>query len=299
MEERTPKKAPLTGVAAEYQKIEQEYRRSVAIVEARPVLHRVIFGLWALADVLLLSVFAGGVVWYAANGMFVDERREEALFVNAGATRSWAGSEQPTALTVGRVYTLPGNAAGTRFDAVAEISHTAAPWVAEFTYQFTWSGGQSPEFKGFALPGVPFYATALGIDGARSVNPEVQIRNIVWQRLDARFAPQPEQWLVDRQNFVTAEAVTTDVVRLESGTVSQTTFNLTNRTPYSYYQPEFVVMVRRAGAPVAVTLAQVPHFLAGETRVVTLGWLTQLVAPLQVDVFPRIPFHEPDAYEQR
>lgn len=299
MEERTPKKVPLTGVAAEYQKIEQEYRRNVAIVEARPLLHRVVFGVWALFDVVLLGVFAVGVVWYLANGMFVDERREEELFANAAGTRAWSLAEQPTALTVGKVYALTGNAAGTRFDVVAEISHDALPWVAEFTYQFTWPGGQSPELPGFALPGVPFYATGLGLDGTRSMNPEVQIRNLSWRRMDARLAPQPDVWLRDRVGFEVTDAVTTDAVRLDEGTVSQTTFQLTNRTTYSYYRPEFVVLVRRAGVPVGVTLAQVPHFLAGETRVVTLGWLTQLVAPVDIDVFSRIPFHEVDAYEQR
>jgi hypothetical protein len=296
MEEQRSKKSPLVGVAAEYQKIEQEYRRSIALVEARPLFERVLVGAWVAVDVLLALVFFGGILWYLANGMFVEQARATAIFMNANDGQGRGLEHQPASLRVEKPYVMAANSGGTRFDVVAGITNEAERWVAEFKYQFTWSGGESPEYSGFALPGVTFYATALGMETGRPGGAELQVRNIEWRKLDGRVAPDAEAWITEREGFEVQDEVTTEVVALDAGKVSQTSFILANKSSYSYQNPEFVVMIRRAGAPVAVTVVQVPQFEAASTRPVSIGWLTQLPAPVQVDVWPRIPFHDVTAY---
>ena len=67
-------KEPVDPTVSELNEIDQEFKRDVQITQARPLIIKAFFWIWAGFDVLLIVVALIGIGLYLVNGSFIDRR---------------------------------------------------------------------------------------------------------------------------------------------------------------------------------------------------------------------------------
>ncbi len=281
---------------AELQKIEREFQRDVTITTARPkVVH---FGLfvWLLVDVALVVFFFVTVVLYLVSGAFADQRLMATLDNNVAALHDAARARSADPLLVGDARVLTNDVGA--YDVFAVVENPNTEWYATFTYQFGDDVMAAP-VSATVMPGEEKYILALNVvRGNKPSGVSVLVEDVVWHRVDRHAVANTAEFLVDHSNFVVSEDVYDDSITINKTKVGDSTFTLTNNTPYSYYNPSFIVLLNHGGGVIAVNQVAVPQFLAGESRTVTVHWFGNAPGAGTVEVLPIINYFDEDEYAE-
>lgn len=275
------------------QKIEQDYRRNVAIVEARPKLEQGLLFAWLLVDVALIAYFIVSVVLYLVAGSFTEVRSMATIAQNAGDLRDASLARAADPLVLGDVRVLVRDAGS--YDVYATVENANNEWYVTFDYSFT-DVDAAPQ-RATVMPGETAYVLALGIEAAaRPSGAQLKIEHEVWTRVDRHTVPDTAEFLVAHSNFALSEAAYAVDVALEKDTVGRSVFTLTNNTAYSYYDPEFVVLLKRGGTVVGVNTVTVPKLKAGESREVSVHWFGTAPTSASVEAVPSINYFDEETY---
>lgn len=282
---------PNDFLSPELQAIEREHRRDVRMVTARPFFVRVIFGLLVMIDLTMLLFFSVVIIGYLIQGSFNDVRAVALLDQNTQAIHAFATQNAEKKLSIGTAKVLQGTA--TSYDFYALVKNPYPDWYATFTMTFAGNGVTERQEKGFVLPGEEKYLISFGnVAKSRPSSVRVQLRDVVWQRVDRHFAPNVQEWMNEHDNFtVTNVAYVTDI-GLINGSIGRTSFTLANTTPYSYWTPQFTVILERAGAVIGLAQATVSAFASGEKREVEVRWYGEQAMNASVTVVPNIHYFD-------
>ncbi|MFA5946200.1 MAG: hypothetical protein WC802_04810 [Patescibacteria group bacterium] len=292
MEEK--KKIVKTPLEQEYQAIESQYRRDVAILENVPKVERVAFGLWAVIDIALLVVFVIGAPLYIVSGNFVDVRSTAGLVRNAVTTHSLSLAQAPASLTLGSAKTLTG--APGAYDFLADASNPNANWYVTFSYSFSFDGGGTEKMPGFLNPSESRPLAQLGIkNDAVPRNARLVIENLAWHRVDRHAVPEITRWLAEHDAFPIS-AVSTSSIALDHGALGETNFTVANKTAYSYWDPRFLILLERGGSAVSVSEVTLSQFLSDESRPVSVRWFQTIPTGATVRVVPVLNLFDPAVY---
>lgn len=289
-----PHTMPTNGTRPEMQKIEQDYRRNVAIVEARPKLEQVAIFAWLLLDVALIVYFFFTVVLYLVSGAFAETRSVASIGANAGVSHDAAASRVAQPLLTGDAAVLTRDTGA--YDIYATVENVNTDWYAEVTYAFQDGDAVTDEASAVILPGETHYLTSLNYAAAtRPSGMELVVKDVHWVRVDRHVIEDVAAFLVDHGNIVADSTYAADVT-YENDVVGRSELTLTNATPYAYYAPEFVVLLKRGGTIVGINTVTVPRFEAGSTRDVDVHWFGSIPTSSTVEVIPAINYFDEDAY---
>jgi hypothetical protein len=291
-EKKTEVKSPLQG---EYQAIDSQYRRDVALLDARPWFERIGLVLWGMVDAILLIVFVIAVPTYIVSGSFTDVRSAARVVSNAAQTHALSLAQAPESLTLGSARALTGETGTTDF--LADATNPNAEWYVTFSYSFAYDGGETDRLEGFlnpheSRPLATLHVTTSGL--AR--NPRLILEDFAWHRVDRHAISDTEAFLETHIDFPVSNMVTTNDIVLEHGSVGRTDFTVLNHTPYSYWAPEFLITLTRGGVPVAVTEATLSQFVSGESRPVSVRWFQPIPEGATVKVTPVLNYFDPTVY---
>ena len=286
---------PLNGLQQDYATIESDYRRKVALTGARPAVERAFYGAWFAVDAVLLLFFAATVLWYAANGMFVDERMASGIGYNMASMQAKLHGNAPAPIIMGTVDALASGTGG-KYDVFIALENPNDRHGVEIRYKFLYDGGETDEATTFVNPGSKKTLVALGAASERPRNPHLEIVKEEWVILDPHDVPSVGAWLDERNNFPLADVAYAHDLTFAEGTVSRSSFTITNETPYSYWNPTFLVKLLRGSNVISLTTVTLPEFESGETRAVDVRWYGDLPSTATVAVEPDIAFFDPDEY---
>ncbi len=289
MAEEAKNTAPVNPLSREYQQIEQQYRRDVTLVGARPLLSNLAFLLWLLVDAAMIGFFAYVVVGYVVSDSFTDKRSEAALANNVSSIHATTLATTPQNLLLSSARKISNNA--TTEDVGADVENPNKDWYATFTYSFSSAG---TPIDGFINPLEK--RTLLGLALPLAASPEFSLSNLTWHRVDRHSVPDTASWLALRNSFAVSGIVYSNDIDPTAAQLGRTDFTLTNSSAYSYWSPKFIVMLQTGTNPVAVTEITVPRFLAGEARQINVRWVDKIPTSATMVVVPEINYFDSSIY---
>lgn len=282
-------------LSPELQAIEREHQRDVRIVEARPKLMRLGFALAVIADVAMVAFFAFVIIGYVVSDSFAELRSAGGFDDNIAAMHAIAKGSDAQQLVLGSAKVLQGTA--TSYDFYATVKNTNTDWYATFTYSFSAGSTTSRTEDGFVMPGENKYLLSLGTRAEnRPSSPSITLENIVWHRINHHDAPDVAVWLAEHGSFLLTTPTYAADIALANEKIGRTTFTVTNASPYSYWAPQFNVILERAGAVVGVSRATLSQFIAGEVRNAEVRWYGEIPLTATATVAPNVNFFDESSY---
>lgn len=279
---------------AEVQQIEREYQRDVTITKARPLIANAAVLFWLLLDVGLVLFFLLTVVMYIVSGSFADQRLLGTLDNNVASLHESAAARAADPLLVGDPRVLTRDTGS--YDVYAVIENPNTEWYATFTYTFS-DGISAEPMKGAIMPSAQQYVLALNVElASRPSGATVSVDDVVWHRVDRHDVENTAEYLVDHSNFTVSDSAYDDSITIDSTKVGVSTFTITNNTPYSYYNPTFIVLLKQSGSVVGVNTVTVPQFASGTAREVDTRWFGSVPSTGSVEVLPSINYFDEDEY---
>lgn len=287
--------ADRSKINAELKAIDSRYRREVAVVNARPKLELAVLVLWAVVDLVLILTFVFGVVFYISSGSFKDARQSLSLIQNVSSIHAGNSRTAPQSLEIKEAKSASLTTG--KYDFFANLSNPNPDWYATFDYAFMFDGGQTAIQSDFINPNAD--RTIVSLNAALERRPSTSrlvISNLVWHRIDAHVIPDVETFLSDRSNITVEQANYVNDLTIGTEAVARSQITLSNRTPYSYWAPEFLVKLMRGSTVVSLTKITVPEFRAGEIRLVDVRWFGAAPPSGTIVIEPMIPYFSSDVY---
>ena len=282
-------------LSPELQAIEREHQRGIRIIEARPMLQRFGFLFITVVDIAMFAFFAFFIIGYIVSDSFTELRSSAAFSRNIAAMHSIAKGSIAQPLSIGAAKVVQGTS--TSYDFYTTIKNTNAAWFATFSYSFTAGNLASRTEEGFVMPGENKYIVSLGAKAdSRPSSPTFTINNLVWHRVDHHVAPDVSTWLAQHGNFLITTPTYAADLAFGTNKIGRTTFGITNASAYSYWAPQFTVVLERAGAVVGVSQATLSQFVAGEIRTPEVRWYGELPLNATASVTPDVNFFDEESY---
>jgi hypothetical protein len=275
--------------------VEREYRQKITVVTARPRLVEAAFLAWGAVIATCAVFFLASVGWYGVNGLFEDNAYKNALLQNSDVSHARLQAAAPEYILVGNVEVV-ATGSGTNYDLYVEVENPNTRHAAEFTYSFTYDGGETKEREGFLNPGETAYIVAARGSGSRPKSPAFNISEISWVYISPHDIANVAAWYAEHSAFTVADVVFARDITYTEATVSRTTFTVTNHTAYSYWEPSFIVRVLRGSSLLGIATITSAQFTAGEERTIDMRWFGDLPQTATVTVSPHIPYFNEDAY---
>lgn len=290
-----PEKPYLDALTQDIQGVEQEYRKKVTVVTARPRIVQAVFVAWGALVAIMVLFFLGTVGWYGVQGMFEDNAYENTLLRNSVLTQSRLAAAAPQSLVLGSVQSVPTGSGG-MYDMYVEIENPNARHAIEFSYSFSHAEGETDTKKSFLNPGETAYILAPRATTGKPKNATFSLSDISWIYLSPHDIENVNAWYAEHAAFSVSDVVFAGDIAYADATVSRSTFLVANHTPYAYWEPSFTVRILRGSILLGMAEITATRFEAGEERIIDLRWFGELPQTATVSVTPRIPFFNEDAY---
>lgn len=264
------------------------YRLSLWWVEHRDGLRKTGLWLFVIAEALL----AVWVVWMFASVYVIGPTQERPHFdflVNGGQqdlrAYSSAQAAEPLESEPVSVFSLGEG----RYDLFTFVVNPNKDWYATFTYRFVSSDIRSGAQRVSILPDEEKPLAAFAIEATSPPRGgELEISDVVWHRIDAHVIQDIESWKEERLALAISEAVLTQEDVLENKPLTRTTFRVENKTGFSYYDPQFFLLLKRGGRVVGVNQTILDSLDAGEQKEVVVNWFGAVASAAQVEIIPQI-----------
>lgn len=277
-------------------KFEKQYQRSIWLIEHRRLLHFVGWGIGITFDLVLL-VFS---IWTFFD-VFILRQEIERTYVESVVVSgqkdlrafSLAQTAQPLVVTPVSVFSLGKNV----YDFYTSISNPNEEWYATFTYKFSFEGEEGNIQQGFILPQEEKPLFFLGSTyQTRPTQVSVHIENIHWHRLNHHEVDDYKTWYQERLSFLIQEVNFSLEETINGQTVGQIHFSVSNPTAFSFWEPEFSILLLRGNSVAGVTTTRIEELISGQTRLVDIHWLGTLPAVSRVQVIPAINILDPAVF---
>lgn len=254
------------------------------------------FSYWYITHKLLLRkifiislAIAGFLIWFyviwqlAFFGVYyqIEKYATNNLIFKDNANLLVISSLSPIALSVSSLMILPGESGLN--DYLSEVANNNRNWLATFDYQFI-DGGKTYTQKGFVLPLEKKFLMDLSVPGNIS---QLKLTNLKWQRVANPPAVYESRYKfkVDNEDFIASQ---------DSGQPSRLVFDLTNDSPFNYWQVGVQTFLYSGGNLVSVNYLVLEQFKAGEKRPVQLNWTNRLPRITNMEIIPEVNIFDED-----
>ncbi len=206
-----------------------------------------------------------------------------------------AESNKPRDLQVSETRVLRGNQG--MVDFVATIFNPNVQWAVDKLEYYFLNGEDKTELAtAYILPGQEKYLLHFNYP---SSNTGLQVRIIIetvhWQKV-VDFTAQQENAV----NFEITNAAITSIIKPGKETtesVTNVTFDVLNRSAYSFWEPRFVVLLERGDQLIAVAETHLSTLGSNELRKESINLFQTLPASTQLRVVPDINILDPNVFK--
>jgi|SaaInlStandDraft_5_1057022.scaffolds.fasta_scaffold36423_2 hypothetical protein len=286
------------GVLLEEEKeFKRFYKLSLWWVEHRASLRRLGIGLIAAFDVVLLLF----VAWVAIDTYAISfdaERRVVAEAVAFGQSDlhayTLANAADDLEVTQEKVFSIGEG----RYDLFAMLLNSNDDWWATITYHFTTDEGDSEITTGFILPSEEKPIVDIAFESDSNVSDaELVLDSVDWHRVDHHMIHDYQAWEDDRLNLLVDSASFSKQTEFENDIFGRASFQLTNSTAFSYYEPRFFILLMKGSNVVGVNRTSLSDFESREEVKVDLNWFGTLPSVTNIEVVPEINLFDLDSYK--
>ena len=179
------------------------------------------------------------------------------------------------------------SSANDRYDFVALAGNPNERWIAYLSYKFTYDGGETPVAEMVALP---LRESPLGYLGQElsgyPLNVSLVVEDLKWRRVSPHLIDDAEGYLNERLNFYIDNFKFTPESRSAGVPANIIEFDLTNNTPYSFWEPKFYVEFLNGGMSVGFISLSLEKLLTAETRHIDLRSLSDNLSISDIKIYP-------------
>ena len=268
------------------------------LIEHRRWFKRVGYGLLIITGAISWTYTIYGFAEYIFRGMSEEELLQRQLVESQTIGHDFLLQQSAQNLIFGPVQFF--GLTERRYDLVAQVRNPNEKWRAEFDYYFLVAGQTTAKKAGYIFPGETKYLIALAQElTARPANPQLIIENLRWQRINQHQYPNWSEYYNNHLNFEIKEVKFVPAAANElSGKIglNQLNFHVTNKTPYNYWQVDFIILLYRASNLVNVNQYSLTDFMSGESRQVQTNWPGSIGRVDRVEILPELNFLDKNIY---
>lgn len=206
-----------------------------------------------------------------------------------------AESNKPKALDIGETMVLRGGT-GT-VDFLVEVSNPNLQWaVSSLDYYFLIGEEKTPVKTAFVLPGQSKYLLNFNyLSASTNVVARVVLENIKWEKVVDFEALQTKTLDFEIKNTKIEPIIKPTNTDPES--VTKISFDIFNKSAYSFWEPRFVVLLERGGQIVGVAETQINSLGSSERKTETLNLFQSIPAATQIRIMPDINILDPNVFK--
>jgi len=264
------------------------------------VTHRVLL---RKLGILALAVVVGALLVYGVvliSGYYIKDTGDTQALANRLSQDKLnlallAESNKPLDLAVGETRVLRGNKGAVDF--ITEIVNPNVQWAVEALEYYYLIGEEKTELEqGYILPGQTKYLLHFNYPSAStSVSVRLVLEKINWKKV-VDFASMQEKTI----DFEIKNAKITSVVKPTAEapeSVTNLSFDVFNKSPYSFWEPRFVILLERSGQLVAVAETQLSSLASNEKKTESLNLFQNLSVSTQITIIPDINILDPGVFK--
>ena len=274
------------------------YKLSIWWLEHRAFFRRLGYGVFILFDAVLLLFVSWTMIDSFIIGYTHEERSLSQMIASGQADlRAYTVSHAADPLISQDVQVFPiGNS---RYDFYTQVANPNKDWWVEFDYQFVFDAGHTEVMHGFLLPEQqkPFVSLAVTSQTSTQTG-TIVFTNMMWHRIDHKVIPDYQKWQSDRLNFFIDSPTYTKETAFENNEIGRTSFRVTNKTVYAYFDPVFYVLLKRGVSVVGVSRVTIESIGSDEEKEISLNWFGSLPNVSSVEVVPDVNLFDPGIYQR-
>lgn len=271
------------------------------------------FGLWFIehkkqlrsALVIILIVISAiswsytiyGFAYYIAKGMADDEKLISEMVRNSNPGHNYIASQAAEDLNYYPALVLKSS--DKRYDFLAQLKNPNKDWWAEFYYYFTVGQTKTKIEKGFILPQETKFLLTLAQEFSYQPQVQLVIENLRWQRVNAHLIPDWNDYYASHLNIVNSDIkfLPASLSGLsEKVMLNQLDFTSVNKTPYNYWQVDYIILLFGGDNVISVNKYSLTDFMSGQVRSVNLSWPGNLGRVSKIEINPEINIMQDDIY---
>ncbi len=248
-----------------------------------------------ILGIIILITWGWFLFVYADYYLF--SARREAAIARALATAPVVPTQTldtaytPKDLVIGDLQQFSSPAAT---DLMLVIQNPNPNWAATVDYQFSMGEAQTQLASAVVLPGdIAYLVSTLRKTG---LTPTYSLSNVRWKRISSQDIPDFSVYRTDHLNFPVKDTTITPTVIPGKGTITRISFTISNATPWSYWNPNFIVLWLGGSDIRGVGQITFDQFRSGQTRTGDLTIFGNIGAIGQVQVIPQINILDPSVY---
>ncbi len=193
-----------------------------------------------------------------------------------------------------QVFLSAGN-----YDFVAKLENPNSNFYAYFSYCFTDNGQAISCHNSFILPGEKKYLLSLGNKQTATTSLQLEIRDLIWQRLNGHLYPNWPNFSKNHLNFTTSNAKFlsgTDSGLSENIDLHTLEFSIKNDSAYNYWELPLNIILSDGSRVVSVNRYTLTEFYSGQTKDIRLAWPNSLPIVDGIAIIPDIDITRNDIY---
>lgn len=235
-------------------------------------LRRLLAVVLSLAIFLLLFYTVWQLTFYLINYQASQERLNQLVF---GGNQYLEAVENNKPATLGFSPVSSLAVGQGHYDYLVQANNPNPDWLVTFDYRLVGSSQFKPTF---VLPGETKYLMDIA---SSNVAGALEVVNLQWQRFNDYDALAGERlsFSVANDSFQAGE---------DSGAPSRLTFDLTNNSPYGYWEVGVSALLYNGGSIIGINHVVLPQVQAGETRSVQLNWPERLLRVNSFKILPEV-----------
>lgn len=268
-----------------------QLRFSAWYVRNRVLLYRLLVGVLIVFSVATLLYSFLRLAWI----YIVEAPRDEQSFKQMAQFENYDRLNQaliPQPLLLGETRAFTAGVG--KYDVVSEITNQNIKHIAYFDYYFIVSDTTTPKKSGFLLPQETKLFADFGLDN--SVGAVLVIENSSFKRINAHIYSDPLSYIAERNLFSVDNLDFKSVLHPQGANANIIKFDLTNESPFSYYDPRFMVEFRNGGGTVGIAEIAVEKFVSLEKRTIDLRSFADNLFVDEIIIYPSINYFDNGSY---
>lgn len=276
----------------------KKLNRGLWFVEHRRQMRLIFIGFLIFISSISWIYSLYGFGYYFIKGMKDDEAITRSMLTSVAVGHDFINQISPRDIDIFAPKVLKAD--GKKYDFLVQIKNPNDRHWATFEYHFSTNNKELGRSKSFILPGESKYLVSLANEFDFSpTNVKIVFDSFNWGRVNRHEIPDWEEYRYDRLDIAVdkKEFLPAKVSGLsEKLNLNNLKFETTNKTAYSYWNIDFVILLWNNNAVVAVNKYSLPEFATLQTRTIEMSWPGILSRIDKIDVLPELNIMKKDIY---
>ncbi len=268
------------------------------LVKHKLIFKRLFYVAFIVFDAVIISLSFTRLINYYSVGEVNFERMQYQLGAyNIDYAAYWA-KHRPKSLNILELAAPAASAKKRNF--LATVENPNKEWMAKkVIYHFVYAGQKkTPSYSTFIYPQQKQYLTAFNVSAA-GYQPKLVIEKVLWKHLEKKEQKifqkkyaQFFQFKISQKKFLTAR----DLKLEKEAPLSAVRFQVTNKSPYNFYQVGFFILTYNGPTITSVNYLTITNFLQGQTRQAEVRWPVAVPYPTKIIIKPNLNIFQKNFY---